>query len=70
MPSAMNGDSSVHSTSPELGSVPGLSGAQGPQTEALKQVLTVIEKKVRNMEKKKVLASWNHRVLSFFSVYV
>ncbi|XP_048087182.1 caprin-1-like [Alosa alosa] len=53
MPSAMNGDSSVHSTSPELGSAPVASGAGGSQTEALKQVLTVIEKKVRNMEKKK-----------------
>ncbi|XP_062380327.1 caprin-1-like isoform X2 [Sardina pilchardus] len=53
MPSAMNGDSSVHSTSPELGSAPVASAAGGSQTEALKQVLTVIEKKVRNMEKKK-----------------
>lgn len=53
MPSAMNGDSSVHSTSPELGAAPGPLGAAGPQTETLKQVLNVIEKKVRNMEKKK-----------------
>lgn len=45
MPSVTTGDNAVHSTSPDLGSTP---------SEALKQVLVVIDKKVRNMEKKKV----------------
>uniref|UniRef100_A0A6Q2XUQ4 Cell cycle associated protein 1b n=1 Tax=Esox lucius TaxID=8010 RepID=A0A6Q2XUQ4_ESOLU len=42
MPSAMNGNRTVQSASPDVGS-----------TEAMKQVLGVIDKKVRNMEKKK-----------------
>ncbi|KAJ7994996.1 hypothetical protein DPEC_G00255320 [Dallia pectoralis] len=45
MPSAMVGSNTVQSSSPELGS--------GTQSEAMKQVLQVIDKKVRNMEKKK-----------------
>ncbi|XP_067299039.1 caprin-1a isoform X3 [Pseudorasbora parva] len=44
MPSVTTGDNAVHSSSPDLGSAP---------SEALKQVLGVIDKKVRNMEKKK-----------------
>ncbi|XP_073693255.1 caprin-1a isoform X2 [Garra rufa] len=44
MPSVTTGDNAVHSSSPDL--------ACGP-SEALKQVLGVIDKKVRNMEKKK-----------------
>ncbi|XP_014031423.2 caprin-1 isoform X1 [Salmo salar] len=45
MPSATVGHNAVQSSSPELGS--------GTQSEAMKQVLQVIDKKVRNMEKKK-----------------
>uniref|UniRef100_A0AAR2K8S2 Caprin-1 dimerization domain-containing protein n=1 Tax=Pygocentrus nattereri TaxID=42514 RepID=A0AAR2K8S2_PYGNA len=44
MPSATNGNRTVKSASPEL---------PGTQSEAMKQVLGVVEKKVRNMEKKK-----------------
>uniref|UniRef100_A0A674DPI1 Cell cycle associated protein 1b n=1 Tax=Salmo trutta TaxID=8032 RepID=A0A674DPI1_SALTR len=48
----------LQSASPDVGSTPGqitLGGGQssGAQTEAMKQVLGVIDKKVRNMEKKK-----------------
>uniref|UniRef100_A0A674E538 Caprin-1-like n=1 Tax=Salmo trutta TaxID=8032 RepID=A0A674E538_SALTR len=58
MPSAMNGNRTVQSASPDGGSAPGqitLGGGQtsGAQTEAMKQVLGVVDKKVRNMEKKK-----------------
>uniref|UniRef100_A0A8K9ULX0 GPI-anchored protein p137 n=1 Tax=Oncorhynchus mykiss TaxID=8022 RepID=A0A8K9ULX0_ONCMY len=58
MPSAMNGNRTVQSASPDVGSAPGqitLGGGQssGAQTEAMKQVLGVVDKKVRNMEKKK-----------------
>ncbi|XP_010881949.2 caprin-1b isoform X2 [Esox lucius] len=57
MPSAMNGNRTVQSASPDVGSVSGqiTQGGQssGAQTEAMKQVLGVIDKKVRNMEKKK-----------------
>ncbi|XP_076028189.1 caprin-1b isoform X2 [Genypterus blacodes] len=50
MPSAMNGNMTLQAASPEVGSAPGsLCG----QSEVLKQVLGVIDKKVRNMEKKK-----------------
>ncbi|XP_045070689.1 caprin-1-like isoform X3 [Coregonus clupeaformis] len=45
MPSATVGNNAFQSSSPELGS--------GTQSEAMKQVLQVIDKKVRNMEKKK-----------------
>ncbi|KAM9861359.1 caprin-1a isoform 1-T1 [Aulostomus maculatus] len=45
MPSAMVGNSAVQSAIPDLGN--------GSQSEAMKQVLGVIDKKVRNMEKKK-----------------
>ena len=62
MPSAMNGNRTMQSASPEVGSTPGSMGqitlggqTSGAQTEAMKQVLGVIEKKVRNMEKKKVI---------------
>ncbi|KAB5558777.1 hypothetical protein PHYPO_G00021130 [Pangasianodon hypophthalmus] len=48
MPSATTGDYAVQSSSPELGAAP----VSAP-TEALKQVLSIIEKKVRNMEKRK-----------------
>uniref|UniRef100_A0AAX7VHX4 Cell cycle associated protein 1b n=1 Tax=Astatotilapia calliptera TaxID=8154 RepID=A0AAX7VHX4_ASTCA len=55
MPSAMNANRTVQSASPDVGSAPGSMGnlALGGQSEVLKQVLVVIEKKVRNMEKKK-----------------
>uniref|UniRef100_A0A8C7TE01 Cell cycle associated protein 1a n=1 Tax=Oncorhynchus mykiss TaxID=8022 RepID=A0A8C7TE01_ONCMY len=46
MPSATVGNNAVQSSSPELGF--------GTQSEAMKQVLQVIDKKVRNMEKKKI----------------
>uniref|UniRef100_A0AAQ6AHD3 Cell cycle associated protein 1b n=1 Tax=Amphiprion ocellaris TaxID=80972 RepID=A0AAQ6AHD3_AMPOC len=45
MPSAMNANRTVQSASPDVGSAPG--------SVVLKQVLCVIDKKVRNMEKKK-----------------
>nr|XP_057933454.1 caprin-1-like isoform X2 [Doryrhamphus excisus] len=45
MPSAMVGNNAVQSAIPELGN--------GSQSETMKQVLGVIDKKVRNMEKKK-----------------
>lgn len=56
MPSAMNASRTVQSASPDMGSAPGLAGnfALGGQSDVLKQVLCVIDKKVRNMEKKKV----------------
>lgn len=44
MPSVTTGDNALHSSSPDLVSAP---------SEALKQVLVVIDKKVRNMEKKR-----------------
>ncbi|KAM6937230.1 caprin-1b isoform 2-T2 [Xenentodon cancila] len=55
MPSAMNANRTVQSASPEVGSAPGSMGSfsLGGQSEVLKQVLCVIDKKVRNMEKKK-----------------
>ncbi|MBN3289345.1 NAT10 acetyltransferase, partial [Polypterus senegalus] len=58
MPSATIGNRTLQSSSPEVGSVPGSLSVSGPfhsgvQTEAIKQVLSVIEKKVRNLEKKK-----------------
>lgn len=46
MPSAMVGNNAVQSAIPDLGN--------GSNSETLKQVLGVIDKKVRNMEKKKV----------------
>ncbi|KAI4884366.1 hypothetical protein NFI96_012410 [Prochilodus magdalenae] len=49
MPSASVGDYAVQSSSPELGSAQ----PSGAPSEALKQVLNIIEKKVRNMEKRK-----------------
>ncbi|XP_041639233.1 caprin-1a isoform X2 [Cheilinus undulatus] len=45
MPSAMVGNSAVQSAVPDLGN--------GSHCETMKQVLTVVDKKVRNMEKKK-----------------
>lgn len=47
MPSMMIGNNAVQSAIPDLGN--------GNNSEAIKQVLAVIDKKVRNMEKKKVL---------------
>ncbi|XP_047209994.1 caprin-1b isoform X2 [Girardinichthys multiradiatus] len=52
MPSAMNANRTVQSASPDVGSALGLMGGCG-QSEVLKQVLCIIDKKVRNMEKKK-----------------
>uniref|UniRef100_A0A672ZQI6 Cell cycle associated protein 1b n=1 Tax=Sphaeramia orbicularis TaxID=375764 RepID=A0A672ZQI6_9TELE len=51
----MNANRTVQSASPDVGSAPGLMGnfAFGGQSDVLKQVLCVIDKKVRNMEKKK-----------------
>uniref|UniRef100_A0A8C9YNY1 Cell cycle associated protein 1a n=1 Tax=Sander lucioperca TaxID=283035 RepID=A0A8C9YNY1_SANLU len=46
MPSAMVGNNAVQSAIPDLGN--------GSNSEAMKQVLAVIDKKVRNMEKKKI----------------
>ncbi len=58
MPSVMNANGTVQSASPDMGSAPGSMGsfALGGQSEVLKQVLGVIDKKARNMEKKKVSA--------------
>lgn len=60
MPSATNGTRTVKSASPDLVSGPGSMNQNtasnqltGTQSEAMKQVLVVLEKKVRNMEKKK-----------------
>ncbi|XP_076589499.1 caprin-1b isoform X2 [Chaetodon auriga] len=55
MPSVMNANGTVQSASPDVGSAPGSMGsfALGGQSEVLKQVLGVIDKKARNMEKKK-----------------
>uniref|UniRef100_A0A673MIY4 Caprin-1-like n=1 Tax=Sinocyclocheilus rhinocerous TaxID=307959 RepID=A0A673MIY4_9TELE len=60
MPSATNGTRTVKSASPDLGFAPGSMNQitasnqlTGTQSEAMKQVLVVLEKKVRNMEKKK-----------------
>ncbi|KAM8861453.1 caprin-1b isoform 1-T1 [Synchiropus picturatus] len=53
MPSAMNANGTVQSASPEVGSAPGLMGNAGGQSDVMKQVLCVIDKKARNMEKKK-----------------
>ncbi|KAM6960651.1 caprin-1b [Aplochiton taeniatus] len=57
MPSAMNGNRTVRSASPDVESTPGSGslGGQSPgvQTEVMKQVVGFLEKKVRNMEKKK-----------------
>lgn len=51
MPSVMNANGTMQSVSPDMGSAPGsLCG----QSDVLKQVMGVIEKKARNMEKKKV----------------
>lgn len=46
MPSAMVGSNALQSASTDLGN--------GSHSEAMKQILGVIDKKVRNMEKKKV----------------
>uniref|UniRef100_A0A8C2ZBY5 Cell cycle associated protein 1b n=1 Tax=Cyclopterus lumpus TaxID=8103 RepID=A0A8C2ZBY5_CYCLU len=56
MPSAMNANRTVQSASPDVGSAPGSMGnfALGGQSEVMKQVLCVLDKKVRNMEKKKI----------------
>ncbi|XP_010755558.3 caprin-1b isoform X1 [Larimichthys crocea] len=55
MPSVMNANGTALSVSPDVGSAPGSMGnfALGGQSEVLKQVLGVIDKKARNMEKKK-----------------
>lgn len=56
MPSVMNANGAGQSVSPDVGSAPGSTGSFGfcGQSEVLKQVLGVIDKKARNMEKKKV----------------
>lgn len=51
MPSVMNANGTMQSVSPDMGSAPGLLCGQ---SDVLKQVMGVIEKKARNMEKKKV----------------
>lgn len=59
MPSVINANGTVLSVSPDVGSAPGSLGSFSTcgQSEVLKQVLIVIEKKARNMEKKKVKAA-------------
>lgn len=57
MPSVMNANGTMQSVSPDMGSAPGsLCG----QSDVLKQVMGVIEKKARNMEKKKVSRPISH----------
>ncbi|CAJ1056418.1 caprin-1b isoform X1 [Xyrichtys novacula] len=55
MPSVMNANGTMQSVSPDVGSAPGSMGSFSfsGQSEVLKQVLGVIDKKARNMEKKK-----------------
>ncbi|KAJ4938620.1 hypothetical protein JOQ06_003230 [Pogonophryne albipinna] len=53
MPSAMNANGTMQSASPDVGSAPGSMGNFAGQPEVMKQVLCVLDKKVRNMEKKK-----------------
>ncbi|KAL4613486.1 caprin-1-like isoform X1 [Arapaima gigas] len=54
MPAATISNRALQSSSPDEGAGSGSSTqSSGAQTEAMKQVLSVIEKKVRNMEKKK-----------------
>lgn len=53
MPSAMVGNSAAQSAILDLGS--------GSQNDTMKQVLGVVDKKVRNMEKKKVFAKKKKR---------
>lgn len=48
MPSAMVGNNAAQSAILDLGS--------GSQNDTMKQILGVVDKKVRNMEKKKVFA--------------
>lgn len=62
MPSVMNANGTVQAASPDVGSAPGSMGnfALGGQSEVLKQVLCVIDKKARNMEKKKVSTVDSH----------
>lgn len=62
MPSVMNANGTMQSVSPDVGSAPGSMGnfAFGGQSEVLKQVLCVIDKKARNMEKKKVSTVDSH----------
>ena len=50
----MNANGTVQSASPDVGSAPGSMGNFAGQPEVMKQVLCVLDKKVRNMEKKKV----------------
>lgn len=49
MPSAMVGNNAAQSAILDLGS--------GSQNDTMKQILGVVDKKVRNMEKKKVFAT-------------
>ncbi|KAI4825337.1 hypothetical protein KUCAC02_021023 [Chaenocephalus aceratus] len=53
MPSAINANGTMQSASPDVGSAPGSMGNFAGQPEVMKQVLCVLDKKVRNMEKKK-----------------
>lgn len=68
MPSAMVGNNAAQSAILDLGSV--------SQTDTMKQVLGVVDKKVRNMEKKKVFAQKNksfpvsHPYMDQFSTYI
>lgn len=74
----MNGNRTVQSASPDVGSAPVslgqtmLGGGQssGAQTEVMKQVLGVIEKKVRNMEKKKVNIIITHSFFFFLTSHM
>lgn len=63
MPSAMVGNNAVQSAIPDLGS--------GSNSESIKQVLAVIDKKVRNMEKKKVfVVTKKNNVLSKLLLFI
>lgn len=60
MPSAMIGNNAVQSATPDLGN--------GSHSETMKQFLGVVDKKIRNMEKKKVFLYSHCALKALFSL--